>query len=407
MLQSAHITTARYWAQFRQDRNGTVALMFGLIFMGLIAGSAIAIDSSRLNRARAQTSAALDAASLATAKALRVQAVTDAELQQLAHSYFEANLRAQRKLDTTYDNFTVTIDRDRNKADISVDITMPTALGSVFNITAFRETLTSQSVYSARDIELGMMLDVSGSMRGSKIAALRSSAKELVDIVLDDAQGPSKNRIGIAPYSSAVNAGTYAAAATNNASPSYSSCVTERSGAEAFTDAPPSAAPLRKRTTSCSGSTITPLSNEREMIKSRVDALTDGGSTAGHLGIAWAWYLVSPQWASFWPSASAPRTYGDPEVMKAVIIMTDGEFNTQYESANGSSVQQAQRLCENIKSSGVIVFSVGFEAPPAALAVLQQCASQSAYYYDARNASELRDAFNRIARELTGLRLTG
>ncbi len=347
---------------------------------------------------------ALDAAALATARDLRLSTKTDAELQTLAHAYFDANIRQIVGADGRIEEFSVNIDRERSAVTISTVGALPTTIGRVFNVGEFRMPLSASSIYAARDIELGMMLDVSGSMAGSKIRSLRTAAKDLAKIVLDESRGPSLNKIGIAPYSSAVNAGTYAQAATGVRL--SHNCVTERSGTEAFTDAAPTTAPLGRKTSSCARSTVFPLTNELSSVEAHIDTLVDGGMTAGHLGIAWAWYLVSPKWASFWPSNSAPRTYEDPEVMKAVIIMTDGEFNTAFEKSNGNSVQQAQRLCANIKSSSVTVFSVGFDAPSSALAILQQCASKASYFFDARNEAELRDAFRRIANELTGLRLT-
>ncbi|MCB1507094.1 MAG: VWA domain-containing protein [Hyphomicrobiaceae bacterium] len=379
--------------------------MFGLIVMIIFGCSAIAIDFARVNRSRSLAMMALDSAALATAKQLRLEGGSADELKQLAQSYFESNLRAQRALDTIFDNFDVSIDRAKSRAIISVEVTTPTALGRIFDVTAFKSKHTAEAIYSARDIELAMMLDVSGSMRGTKIAALRDAAKDLVDIVLEETNGPSANRIGIAPYSTSVNAGVYAYKALNLTS-LRSTCVTERTGSTAFTDASPLLVSLRQRTNTCPASPVVPLTNDKSVLTDNIEQLSDGGSTAGHLGIAWAWYLVSPEWASFWPSASAPRTYDDPEAMKAVIIMTDGEFNTAYENSNGNSVAQAQNLCGNIKKAGVTVFSVGFDAPGGALNLLKQCASKSSYFFDAKDATELRDAFTRIARELTGLRLT-
>lgn len=90
-----------------------------------------------------------------------------------------------------------------------------------------------------------MMLDVSGSMSGRKIQALRDAAQDLAEIVLDTSHGPSLNKIAIAPYSTADDVGTYARAATGVRK--SHSCVTERTGAQAFTDADPSVPPLVER----------------------------------------------------------------------------------------------------------------------------------------------------------------
>lgn len=392
------------FGRFGKDARGSIATIFGLTVFVLLASSGIAIDFSRINRLTTRVNASLDAAALAAARELRLSGTPDGELRALAESYFDANLRQVTNMEGRIDRFSIVINREKSAITVSADVVLPTTIGSVFNLGEYRTTLSASSIYSARDIELGMMLDVSGSMAGSKIQSLRDAAKDLAQIVLDDTHGPSMNKIAIAPYSSAVNAGTYAESATGVRL--SNGCVTERTGAQAFTDADPVSAPLKRKTSSCTRSTIFPLSNDLTAVKSKIDTLIDGGATAGHLGIAWAWYLISPKWASFWPSASAPRTYDDREAMKAVIIMTDGEFNTSYEKSNGDSAQQSLKLCANIKSSGITVFSVGFEAPNSALTILNQCASKSSYFFDARNGAELHDAFRRIANELTGLRLT-
>ncbi|MFV0367911.1 MAG: vWA domain-containing protein [Hyphomicrobiaceae bacterium] len=395
----------RLLQRFRTDQNGAIAIMFGLVFLILLAASAIALDTSRIQRLRTLTLAALDSASLATAKELTMNGPSG-QLETLARSYFDANLRGQNLGEGTYQDFSVQVDPETGTVDISVDFLLKTHIGRVFNVSAFKERMSTRSVYSARDIELGLMLDVSGSMGGSRISALRDASNDLVDIVLENTSSETRNRIGLAPYSNSVNAGTYADAATNGAA-SSSTCVTERPGSEAFTDASPAVKPLKSRTDKCPTSTVFPLSDDQSLLRSRINALSANGMTAGHLGIAWAWYLVSPEWASFWPSGSRPANYDPRKVLKAVVIMTDGSFNTQYEGSNGNSRYQGKMLCENIKAKGITVFSVGFNAPSDSLDLLSKCATSADYFFNTQSGEELREAFKRIAKELTALRLTG
>jgi len=61
--------------------------------------------------------------------------------------------------------------------------------------------------------------------------------------------------------------------------------------------------------------------------------------------------------------------------MKVAIIMSDSEFNTSYESANGGSKAQARELCDNMKAAGLRIYTVGFQAPATALPILQYCAT--------------------------------
>ena len=60
------------------------------------------------------------------------------------------------------------------------------------------------------------------------------------------------------------------------------------------------------------------------------DALKDGGSTAGQIGVGWGWYMVSPTFGAIFPSDNRPDAYDAQKRLKVVILMTDGEFNTPY-----------------------------------------------------------------------------
>ena len=42
--------------------------------------------------------------------------------------------------------------------------------------------------------------------------------------------------------------------------------------------------------------------------------------------------MLSPNWASLWSSASQPKAYGTADLRKIAILMTDGEYNTQYDT---------------------------------------------------------------------------
>jgi len=142
-------------------------------------------------------------------------------------------------------------------------------------------------------------------------------------------------------------------------------------------------------------------------------SLSTAGSTAGHIGTAWAWYLLSPNWSNIWPAASKPGNYADlkavnskgyPVLQKYAILMTDGDYNLQYSST--SSLNQAKTLCTNMKAAGITVFSVGFMVSSAAKSFLTSCATSADYYYDATNGDKLRSAFRDIALKISTLRLS-
>jgi Flp pilus assembly protein TadG len=389
---------------------GAVAPIFGLCLVGLLFSIGVAIDSARVYRATADVSYALDAAALAAAKALRLEKADDARLNEVAIQYFAANFAAGGDQEATYKNLKVEADRTRSAVKLTVDVRLPTTVGVLMGVDRFDIPASSTAIYEAKDIELSMMLDVSGSMSGTKILELHTAAADLVDILLSANKTGAKHRIAIAPFSNSVNVGSFSDAVSDpdgkkKGKGGGTTCVTERTGANAFTGKGPDGGKFGKKASSCPAGVIVPLSDDAGRLTGHINTLEARGSTAGHLGIAWAWYLLSPEWAGVWPSESEPKEYADAETQKAVIIMTDGEFNTSYEPGNGDAKVQAEKLCDNMKLEGVVVYTVGFQAPPEALPVLQHCATSASHFFSAEDGNQLRDTFQTIAKRLSALRL--
>lgn len=222
-----------------------------------------------------------------------------------------------------------------------------------------------------------------------------------------------------------------------------STCASERTGLEAYTDAAPtsSARVGRSYTDSgnpCPSATIMPLSSSRTDLKSAINGLKDDGSTAGQIGLAWGWYLVSPNFTSLWTGSSAPAAYDPQKTLKVVILMTDGEFNTPFcqdviaknagngsggasshincNATNGNAFSQSESLCNGMRDQGVIVYTVGFNlgANPStggagvdtAIEVLRTCATnENTHFFNANSGSDLKDAFKAIGRDITRLRI--
>jgi hypothetical protein len=202
-------------------------------------------------------------------------------------------------------------------------------------------------------------------------------------------------------------------------------CVSERT-TNAYTDDAPTTTLVGRDYTSggsaCTGQTITPLTTDKTVLNAAASALTANGSTAGHIGLAWAWYMVSPKFGYLWPNASQPASYTASNTLKAVVLMTDGEFNTAYckdvvskdsggpiscNAPNGSSLVQAAALCTAIKASGTILYTVGFQLDTqSAKDLLSQCATDSAHYFNAITGTDLKEAFKAIGKDLAALRVS-
>lgn len=214
-----------------------------------------------------------------------------------------------------------------------------------------------------------------------------------------------------------------------------STCVTERT-TNAATDAAPSTTYLGRNYPSASGgnpciaNAIVPLSSNKWTLKQTAANLAASGSTAGHIGLAWAWYMLSPNFGYLWPEASRPAAYGKGGLIKAVILMTDGAFNTVYcegviarnsttgsgstadhnscNAPNGGSYGQAVAQCDAMKAAGLVVYTVGFDigTDANAISLMTNCATSSQHAHLAATGTDLKEAFRTIGRNISRLRLS-
>ena len=159
--------------------------------------------------------------------------------------------------------------------------------------------------------------------------------------------------------------------------------------------------------TDCNPHGPVPLTNNRTTLQNYVNGLTTNSLTAGQQGIAWAWYTVAPDWGSIFTGDSAPLAYDEPDSTKAVILMTDGSFNSQeFYSDLGSSFQQAEDVCDAIKAVGsVYIYTIAFQAPSSGQAILEYCASGPEFAFAPENGEELTDAYQQIATSISDLRI--
>lgn len=595
---------ARLLRRFRND-SGAVAIWFAVLALPIAVLGFALID---VNRASVEKRHLQDAVDAATLLAARSTAATDSELQTVGAAALAAQMTGVSDATLQSSTFKLVGTRVTGAATATV-------VPVIANLWLQGDMVVGAEAEVARassNLEVALVLDVTGSMAGQKIADLRTAAKDLIDLVVQDVQTPYYSKAALVPYSVAVNVGSYAAAArgairgpktitgaawatgssksisgvtkanpavvTSNghgfgngdvvwitgvkgmtqlnnrafvvankttntfqlqgvSSSGYSAykssgtirkcvaadcsivitaashdldnsdkvyitsvsgmtqlngktftvanrttntfslagvngasygaytsggkaycveagcqyyaftsaagqakmfevstCATERVGLAAYTDVAPSGAPVGLNYPStnnpCPSSTITPLSTDKAMLKAQIDSYDDGGSTAGQIGLAWGWYAIAPDFGYIWPTASQPAAYTAPDLLKVVVLMTDGDFNTPYcngviardagpgsggssdkincDATNGDAYGQAARLCANIKAKGVIIYTVGFDVRAGTLAadLMSDCATDADHVYLPSSGAALKDAFAAIGKDIIKLRLT-
>jgi hypothetical protein len=409
-------------AAFRRNQDGSIAIIMGVSSFFLVMVTGLAIDVGRVMHAERAMANALDAAALAAAKGMKVSGLSDAEVQDVALRYFEANMKGHGGQYANVHSFNVSINRGNNSVGIEIDSDVPTLFANVAGISKISVPKSSVAIFDSKDIEVGLQLDVTGSMCSpcTKIAALKDAVAGdggLLDILLPDNGTSNSVRIGLAPFAAGVNAGDYAPAVSDGRA-GVDGCVYERRDAALqATEAPPAGPGALKVRADLPGAARCPsdakvvaITDDKGRLKNEINGWNrPTGSTAGHLGAAWAWHLVSPEWATTW-GGTAPAPYNDGRTQKFVILMTDGTYNTFGGVNSGAntlrSKQAAQDTCSAMKAKGITVYTIGFQVPNGDKPGLRNCASSPSSFYDAADAETLRAAFRAIAEEINNLRLS-
>ncbi|MBU1212540.1 MAG: Tad domain-containing protein [Alphaproteobacteria bacterium] len=461
---------------FADRREGSVTILFGLMGLIMLLVIGASVDMARWLHARTETVSAVDSAVLAGARNLQVNGLDAAVAVALAQSYYEANVLDRPAL--SKDTITFKVEDDGTSITAEGTALLDTTFLKLAGINTLPLLKLAGSEYSKAvlsvngnaefSLEVSLMLDITGSMcnsgsssctSGEKITAMKDAAKDLINVVVWDSQGSYSSRVALVPFSAAVNFGTLdpsivhpgpAGKKLDNALGSSvwwtraSACAAERFGPNAYSDAAPTDTDRLTAVYTSNGlcqpdsqNAVVPLTSDKSLLNSKIDGLQAAGATGGHLGTAWAWYMLSPEWGNILPVASSPQPYsllsqvsssGRPLLQKIAVLMTDGEYNMQYcdtgvrdknangnyfskgncESANGSSASQARAMCASMKAKGITIYSVGFQlaAGGGSEATLTQCATSQDHVFLANNAAELKQSFRNIAMKISDLRLS-
>lgn len=128
--------------------------------------------------------------------------------------------------------------------------------------------------------------------------------------------------------------------------------------------------------------------------------MTPAGNTNITIGIQWGMEVLTP---------TAPLTSGalftDKSVSKYMIVLTDG-LNTQNRWTTTSSTIDARTAlaCTAAKNLGITVFTVRLEQGNSDM--LSACASQTGYYYNLSNSTQISGALGKIMKSIKKVRLT-
>lgn len=212
------------------------------------------------------------------------------------------------------------------------------------------------------DIEISLIVDVSGSMNSSnRIQNLKVAAKEFVDTVLvNDPNADNVITLSMVPYSAAVNIGPSLANIYDLSDEhNFSTCaifdaVDFRSVAIDYTQELQRLSHFERGrssglidnpwcpTTQFRRNAILPYATDPVVVKAAIDDLTAYGNTAIDLGMKWGVALLDPgtrpvvdqliaNSAISEDADGRPYDYGQSNNLKVIVLMTDGANTTEYD----------------------------------------------------------------------------
>ncbi len=413
--------------RLHDDNSGQMMIILGIAAIPLMIVAGFAIDFQLVTTKKTKAQYTLDSAVIASGRDMQAGS-TDDEVKAYLSQYFLAAMNSDEG-SLSCVNPTVTITSQTIKA--TTLCSQATTLSALAGINELKFRVSSASEYGIGKVDVAFVFDVSGSMKGSRMDALKDAAVVAVDqlLPLNPAVGREDDvRLAMVSYNNSMNAGDLYEIVTGEATTQthtyydkyankyvdveyQTTCVFQRKGSEKFSDAAPGESAYMTPASywdrdDCRDAEPVPLTSTREPLYTYINSLDPSGGTAGHLGVAWGWYMLSPKWTSFLPAASAPMPYNEKDTAKALILMTDGAFNATVDNSQGSSTYQAKQICDNVKDTGIVVYSIAFQAPEAGQEVLKYCASGAEYYFSPESGSELAQAYKAIATSISDLRLT-
>lgn len=194
----------RILGDFKSDSRGAVAVFVAGGIISMVGAVGLATDTARGYMVKARLSQALDAAALAGGREI-FSPTRDADIQMFFNANFPPGYLGATVtgpvIQVSPDNETLTL-----SASAKIDTTFMKALGFAdLNVSSTTE-VTRQTTY----LDVVLAIDMSGSMGNytggqSRIAAARTAAKDLVNILFGGEETKELLNIGVVPWNGKVN----------------------------------------------------------------------------------------------------------------------------------------------------------------------------------------------------------
>ncbi|HEX8666545.1 MAG TPA: TadE/TadG family type IV pilus assembly protein [Beijerinckiaceae bacterium] len=399
--------------RFANDSRGAILVLFAFALVPLLAVVGVALDYSRSTRALTDLQSAVDGAALAAGKNTLDESRRD--ITQIARAAFDAAFRPESGVKVT--GFKAKVTQDRIAVEAAG--TVPTMFGGFIGKRLVDIEAKAEVPLGIMSLEIALVLDNTGSMaRLGKMDALKQAAKSLIDTI-QATPGSANSSFALVTFNTQVNVGdTNRYASWLRFTPpggpepklevtqaAWTGCVADRDQPQDARDTLPStgrpetlypAAPCQYPGLL----PIIPLSRDFAAMKTAVDAMNPTGNTNTGIGLAWGLSVLTPG-APLSGIARAPSA----RVQKIIVFLTDGLNTENRWTKTASDIdKRTEKLCNEVKSAKIRLYTIRVIEGNENL--LRDCATSKSMYFSVNQASELKEVFDKIAADLTTLRLS-
>jgi len=367
----AGLSSSTALARFQRDEDGSFIIftLFILVLMIMIGG--LAVDLMRYENLRTQLQNTVDRAALAASDLDLDGSITP---EDVVNDYLAKAGMGDMARNVTVIEDTIGTDVVGRSVSVSSSVLLDTHFMHLMGTESLPVPVSTTAAEGINDVEISLVLDISGSMGwGTKLPDMQDAAKGFIDeVLLNTEQG--RVTVSLVPYSTQVNAGEMLASQFNlTTEHDYSHCVDFDPTDFSTTQLLPGQLLQRSahfdpwssyqdgRVLVADGgdwdpawvcrteeaAEITPWSNNPGDLKDQIDDLTAEGNTSIDVAAKWGTALLDPSTAPVLSNlvangdlpasvAGRPAAYNNPDdsgqadVLKFLILMTDGINTTQW-----------------------------------------------------------------------------
>lgn len=150
-------------ARFSSDDRGVVAMVFAFVSLAMFLFAGLGIDMARILAARSALIEASDAAALTVGRAL-VDGVAIDVAKERGEANFSANIKGVERAGATSPMPTINADPVAQIVTINASVAVPLTLLRLTGRDEVIVPVRSEIRYDLKDLEIGVAIDVTGSM---------------------------------------------------------------------------------------------------------------------------------------------------------------------------------------------------------------------------------------------------